>query len=73
MAKSERGLTLENIQEFFEQLPPTARLIGIDAGTKTLTIAAGNSGAGVGAISMTSDGPTDIDLLDRYAHLVEHR
>jgi putative Holliday junction resolvase len=34
-----RGLTLENIQEFSEHLPPAARLIGIDAGTKTLGLA----------------------------------
>ena len=34
-----------------------------DAGTKTLTISATNSGAGVGAIVMSSDGPTDIDAV----------
>ena len=34
-----------------------------NAATRTLTIAATNAGAGVGAIAMSSDGPTDIDAV----------
>ena len=34
-----RGLTLESIQNFSARLRPAARLIGIDAGTKTLGLA----------------------------------
>ncbi|MCK5088768.1 MAG: Holliday junction resolvase RuvX, partial [Hyphomicrobiaceae bacterium] len=34
-----RGLTLESIQDFSARLRPAARLIGIDAGTKTLGLA----------------------------------
>lgn len=34
-----RGLTLESIQDFSTCLRPAARLIGIDAGTKTLGLA----------------------------------
>ena len=35
----ERGLTLDSIEDFATRLRPAARLIGIDAGTKTLGLA----------------------------------
>ncbi len=37
--KGARGLTLESIEDFTARLRPAARLIGIDAGTKTLGLA----------------------------------
>ncbi|MGI9404263.1 MAG: Holliday junction resolvase RuvX [Hyphomicrobium sp.] len=37
--KGARGLTLESIEDFAARLRPAARLIGIDAGTKTLGLA----------------------------------